>query len=230
MSARWVLLLLLVTALPLCAQTEFRVDRDGHVFWLDSYGQIKRDGASTGWRPRDANWRIDDAGHCVYVDSFGRMAKDGSTYSGSVENEGFGSGPDGTLYWVNSFSSELMREDEHLGYKASWQSAIRADEAGNIYYVNPETQTLWRNGDDLEQRFIGMDFLVAADGTIYYRSWLSSAQSNIWKFDPATKQTTFVDRAHNPPFLTLDRQGRPWYVSPYGRVMRDKQPMYGVRW
>jgi hypothetical protein len=206
---------------------EFQVDRAGHVYWIDSYGYVRRDGGNTGWKPQES-FRIDDVGHVIYMDSYGRMKKDGYSYSGTSDHGASGSAPDGTLYWINSWSSELYREEHRLGYKASWQSAIRVDGAGNILYVNADTHTLWRNGQDTGVHFLGLNFQVNDAGDVYYYTWLNPSTSQIWKFDPDSGQRTFVDQAHNPPFLKLDRAGKPWYVGTYGRMMRDRVHMYGM--
>lgn len=207
---------------------EIRVGPDGAVYWVDSFGRIQRDGASTGWRPQAGAFEIDPAGNAVYVDSFGRMCKSGHAYSGWSEHGAHGSASDGSLFWISQWNQELMRDEDRTGYRATWQSAIRVDGFDNVYYVNPETRTLWRNGDDLHERLLGVDFLVNGAGKVYYRSWVNQTTSQIWCLDPASLHRTFVDWAHNPPFLKLDALGRPWYVGQYGQLKCDRQPMFGL--
>jgi hypothetical protein len=212
------------------AAREFQVDRAGHVLWVDSFGRIRRDGADTGWQPASdrREFVVDATDNVLFVDSFGTLHRNDETFNAKPEHGAFGHDRRGTLYWIDWFQQHLFREGEDLGYEASWQSPIRGDTHGNIYYVNPGTRTLWRNGQDTRAHFLGLDYHVTDDGKVYYWTYHNPSSSIVWVLDANTGRATFYDWGARFPFLELDRQGRPWYVGMGGRVMREKQPMYGL--
>lgn len=201
----------------------FRVDGFGSVYWLDSWGRVRKDGRSTGYAPDDAfdRFEVSHDGRVYYFDSFGRFRRGGASVGGNwlrertFEVDGFGN-----YYLVKDWTGqEVLKNGRATGYEIREGSPIGVSRRGVVQYLDADTGRLHENG-----RAAPVDLTpgtyVESRGSYYY---LARTQHRWRLLRWRRGQVHFMGWLARRDHLVEGPAGAAWWSDAAHRIFRNGQ-------
>lgn len=232
-----VLFLALLAAGPAAAFTppveasdlSFQIDDEGNVYWVDSFGGIRRNGGSLGYHPGSGTeWEVGPQGDVYFVDSYGSLKVNGAAYTSKPVQGRFWLTPAGNLFWIEGYWNYLLKNGHSTRYPASWRSPVREDAQGRIWYIDEDSGRLHRDGQDQGLHLDGALYWLDAASNVYFLGGFQGNRRPLLVHEQSTGRQRLLDWATAYGRVVQDRQGRLWYPAPYGALRRDGHEVPGI--
>lgn len=205
----------------------FKVDGQGNVYHIDSFGRIAVNGSSTGWYPeRDrGHFEVTRDGDVYYFDSFGRLCRNGAEVGQSWIRKGeFQLDGAGNLYTVKDWvDDEILRNGSETGYEIQKGSPFSVDDAGRVAYFDEATGKLEVDGVEVGEQFMPGMFKLAANGDVYWAQRLQHG-TRLFRWKKSSGQHVFMSDLSRLDHFGFDAAGNLWYTDSALRVFKNGSP------